>query len=294
LISHDRDDILPVRGDLVDYPYRLPGTSSPEIIIRPTLFGMRVLVDGAPVQPRGLFRKIYAIPLPDGTVRELSVVSSPRGLRATADGVTTAIGPQQSVLEFVLALLPIGLVTTGGLIGGVIGGAAVGVNLGIARSGARRPIRILGIVAVTILAVVVWVGVAFAFRSAIAPQPPTHPFALASGTCLNGVRPGVTITADTLRSVDCTGPHDNEVVGGSDVQLGDAFPGQARLQTIAANLCLPSFRTYVGIDLQASSLDMLPLLPTQDLWSRGEHDLSCVVMTRDGSQLTGSVLGTRR
>ncbi|HEX5823867.1 MAG TPA: septum formation family protein [Candidatus Limnocylindrales bacterium] len=290
MIAYD----IPVRGDLVDYPYRLPGTSSPEITIRPALFGIRVLVDGVPVQSRGFFRKIYPIPLPDGTVRELSVVSGPGGLRASADGVTTAIGPQSSVLEFVLAFLPIGLVTIGGLIGGLIGGAAVGVNLGIARSGARRPIRILEIVAVTILAVVVWIAAAFAFRAAIAPQPPSHPFALASGTCLNGLRPGVTITTDMLRSVDCAGPHDNEVVGGSGLAFGDVFPGQARLQTFAANICLPAFRSYVGIDIQASSLDVLPLLPTEDRWSRGERDLSCVVMTRDGAQLTGSVLGTRR
>jgi hypothetical protein len=246
-----------------------------------------------------VFRRTFPIRLPDGSVNELTLIDGPGGLRVVADGVATQVGPGtlgagSTWLDFVIALLPIVIIVSGGLLGGLIGGVACGINFAISRTRASRPIKWLGMMGVTVLAVVVWIGVAFAFRSAIAPEPPSHPFALASGTCLNGLRPGVTITTDILRSVNCAGPHDNEVVGGSGVPLGDAFPGQDRLQTFAANICLPSFRSYVGIDLQASSLDMLPLLPTEDLWSRDERDLSCVVMTRDGSQLTGSVLGTRR
>ena len=283
----------------MDYPYRLPGSNGPDIVIQTATFGPRVLVDGARVPGRGVFRRTYPIGLPDGTVHELTISDGPGGLRAVADGVTTQVGPGtmgagSTWIDFVFALLPIVVIVSGGLVGGLIGGLGCGINFAISRTRASRPLKWLAMVGVTAVAVVVWLGVAFALRSAISPPVPSHPFALASGTCLNGYKPGVTITVDMLQPVDCAGAHDNEIVGGSVGPTGQAFPGETVLQSYAATVCLPAFRGYVGIDIDASRLDMLPLLPTDAMWSRGERELSCVVLARDGSKLTGSVRGTGR
>jgi hypothetical protein len=149
----------------MDYPYRIPGTTGPEIIIRPGLFGMAVLANGVPLRGRGSFRRTYSVPVADGPARELQINTWSGGLRATVDGSETRIGPQMSIAEMVIAFLPIGLVVSGGLVGGAIGGMAVGVNMSIARGSEAMPIRVLRMLGTTVAAVVVWWGVLTLIKS---------------------------------------------------------------------------------------------------------------------------------
>jgi hypothetical protein len=55
----------------MDIPFRIPGTTEPEIIVRRSWLGnIAVLVGGTPLKRRG--RSLtYDIPLPDGSVTEL-------------------------------------------------------------------------------------------------------------------------------------------------------------------------------------------------------------------------------
>jgi hypothetical protein len=149
----------------MDYPYRIPGTTGPEIIIRLGLFGTAVLANGVPLRGRGSFRRTYSIPVADGPARELQINTWSGGLRATVDGSETRIGPQMSFPEMVIAFLPIGLVVSGGLVGGAIGGMAVGVNMSIARGSEAMPIRVLSMLGTTVAAVVVWWGVLTLLKS---------------------------------------------------------------------------------------------------------------------------------
>jgi hypothetical protein len=149
----------------MDYPYRIPGTTGPEIIIRPGLFGAAVLANGVPLRGRGSFRRTYSVPVADGPARELQINTWTGGLRATVDGSETRIGPQISIPELVISFLPLVLVVSGGLVGGAIGGIAVGVNMSIARGSEAMPIRVLGMLGTTVAAVVVWWGVLTLVRS---------------------------------------------------------------------------------------------------------------------------------
>jgi hypothetical protein len=149
----------------MDYTYRIPGTTGPEIVIRPGIFDLTVLVDGVPLRGRGSVRKIYPVPMADGTVRELRLNMWAGRLRARVDGTETPIGRQASMAETVIALLPIGLGTIGGALGGLIGGVAVGVNLAIVRGDEALPVRVLSMLATTVVAALAWWGALTVIRT---------------------------------------------------------------------------------------------------------------------------------
>jgi hypothetical protein len=114
------------------------------------------------------------------------------------------------------------------------------------------------------------------------------------GTCVDGIHPGAAVTADVTRSVDCATSHDDEIVGVVSDTVAGAYPGQAAVDAFANGPCMTAFGTYVGIDFEVSTLDMITLTPTELSWARGDRQISCVVAARDGSKLTGSVMGSRR
>jgi Septum formation len=142
--------------------------------------------------------------------------------------------------------------------------------------------KVLAMLGVTVVAAALWVILVIAIRGTVAPVQ-----ALGVGMCTNGVAVGKTITS--LDSVPCTSPHDNEVVGSSTYTGSEVYPGQAALETFAATPCITAFNSYVGGDFQTSSLDMLPILPTEDTWAKGDRAITCVVLTKDQSKLNRSV-----
>src|SRR6185436_10659234 len=87
---HERDRVVrrhhePARPgeESMDLPFRIPGTSEPEITVRRSTFGgLTLLVDGAPVKGQ---RGRYPIQLPDGTVKELRLTGQWTGLKAVVD-----------------------------------------------------------------------------------------------------------------------------------------------------------------------------------------------------------------
>jgi len=270
----------------VDLPFRIPGTTEPEIVVRRSaLGGVKVLVGGTPIKGS---RRRYAIPMEDGSVKELRLAGQWTGLKAVVDGVETPLEPRIPPILVVLGLLPIALAAIGGLIGGVVGGVAAVINIAVARSPIRTPIKVASILAVGVLAVVVYFVAAIAFTVLVVPVPTYE-----VGACVNGIGEGTRIGRDN-QPVACGSPHDNEVVGSVEYTGQAGYPGQPTLETFAESSCIAAFNAYVGGDFQTSSLNMLPILPSELSWARGDRTISCVVVTGDGSKLAGSVKGTGR
>ena len=273
----------------MDFPFRIPGTTEPEIIIRRSALGnVSVHVNGQQLKRRG--RKLrYDIPLPDGTTTELEVTGQWRGLRAKVNGVETALERPVSPIFVALIFLPLALVVIGGLIGGLIGVFASMANMVISRRRIAAPLKLVAMV----LIVAVGIGGYFAVAFAIAPLPN-----LATGDCLNAryraVQPGGTIDPRNLRPVGCATPHEDEVVGTMTYTEAGGFPGMPGFEAFAQAPCLAAFESYVGISFDVSVLDMFILTPTDQTWLKGHRDIACIVMTVDGSQLTGTVRGTAR
>jgi hypothetical protein len=121
-------------------------------------------------------------------------------------------------------------------------------------------------------------------------------FEVQPGTCFGSV------TADEVRDlpiVDCAQEHENEVYAvvpyegpGAD---GDAYPGEAALADYATSQCQAQVEGYVGIPYAKSSLEIAPLYPQEEGWTK-VHDRSivCALFARDGRPLVGSVKNTGR
>jgi hypothetical protein len=275
-----------VLEDRVDISFRIPGTTEPEITVRRSALGsIKVFVDGTPARRRHRRRLSYDIPLSDGTVTELRLTGQWTNLKADINGVQTVLEPPVPRFAVILTFLPLALVLLGGLIGGLIGVGAAAINGRLARRQMPLPIKVISMLGVIALSVALYLGAAFA----IAPIP-----TLETGTCVNGIRPSADMTASATRPVDCTKPHDNEVVGTLRHDGQGGYPGTAALETFAAAGCIAAFNAYVGGDFQSSTLQMLPFMPDELSWAKGARDISCVVLAGDGTQLTGSVKGTAR
>jgi hypothetical protein len=189
-----------------------------------------------------------------------------------------------------LSFLPLLLVPIGGLLGGLIGGAAAAVELVVARGRFGVPAKVAIILGLTVVAIVFYVAIA---NDAV--TMPTNAVApLRVGTCLDGVHPGVAVTADITRPVDCATPHDNEIVAVVSDTVPGAYPGQSAVDAFANAPCEAAFGAYVGIDFEASTLDLITLTPSELSWARGDRQISCVAIARDGSALTGSVKDSGR
>lgn len=270
----------------MDTSFRIPGTLRPDISVTRSILGsIRVRVDGQKAQRRGWWRPTYLIPMADGSTKELLLTGQWIGLKAIVNGDEIAIERKLRPWEIALTFLPFGLVVLGGLIGWLFGAVAWAINVRLARSKFRGPIRAAGMILVSLVAAALFLATAVA----IVPVP-----TLTVGSCVNGIDEGAPVTAATTRSVDCANPHDNEVVASVDYAPNGAFPGQAALDAFAITHCPPAFESYVGISYEQSSLGILPVMPTDLTWAKGDRSIVCVVLTMDGSKLTGSVKGSRR
>lgn len=272
----------------MDFPFRIPGTTEPEITIRRSAMGnVSVLVNGTKLKRRGR-EQHYDIPLGDGTSTDLEVKGQWRGLKVKVNGVETALEPPVSPVFVALVFLPLGLVL-GGLIGGVIGLVASMANMVVSRRRLAAPLKL----AAMVLIVAAGIGAFFAVGFAIAPLPN-----LATGDCLNArfreVQAGETVDTRNLRPVDCATAHENEVVGTIAYTDAGAFPGMQAFEEFAQAPCLAAFESYVGVSFEVSVLDMFILTPTDLTWIKGHRDIACIVMTLDGNQLTGTIRGTGR
>lgn len=273
----------------MEFPFRIPGTTEPEITIsRSALGNVSVRVGDQKVKRRGLGMR-FDIPLPDGTTTELEVVGRWSGLKAKVNGVETPLEPPVSPIYVLLIFLPLALVFIGGLIGGVIGVVASMANLVLSRRRMFGPIKLGAMVLVVAVGVGAYLAVAFV----LAPLPST-----AIGDCMNAhyreVQAGAVLDPRNLRPVNCATAHENEVVGLVTYTGDGAFPGIPALSDFAVAPCVAAFETYVGISFQASALDMFPLTPSDGTWVKGHRTIACVVVTLDGSMVTGSVRGTAR
>jgi hypothetical protein len=264
--------------------FRIPGTTEPEITVRRSALGnLAVLVNGVPAKRRHRRALSYDIPMSDGSVKELALKGQWTGLKAVVDGSELPLEPPMPPYVVILIFLPLVLVVLGGLIGALIAVGAAAINARLARGPMRSPIKVASMLAVTGVSVMLFLGAAIA----IAPVP-----TLEAGTCVNGIREGSTVTTATTRSVDCSRPHDNEVVGSVRYAGEGAFPGQDTLLSFAETACLEAFGSYVGVDFQTSSLDMILVTPLELTWAKGDRQINCVVLAGDGGRLTGSVKGT--
>lgn len=270
----------------MEIPFKIPGTTEPAITIRRTALGnISVLVDGQPAKRRRWRGLSWDIPLADGSVTELRLTGQWTGLKAIVNGVETALEPRLPRFVLILMFLPLGLALIGGLTGALVGLGASAIIARVARRTLSWPVKVAVMLGVTGLAVALYLGVAIA----ITPLPN-----LTTGSCTNGIHEGADLSAADIRPVDCAIAHENEVVASVPYTGSGAYPGVDALAAAAETACLQGFASYVGVDFQASTLEMILVTPTDLSWLKGDREIDCVVYAAGGAKLTESVKGSAR
>ena len=116
-------------------------------------------------------------------------------------------------------------------------------------------------------------------------------FTIRLGDCFNDTGTLGTEEAgevSSLPGVPCSEPHDNEVYAVFDVSF-DSFPGDDRMADAAFEQCLDRFAGFVGVDYEASTLDITALYPSSQSWSvQDDREVICAVFEMNGEKLTGS------
>ena len=268
----------------MDLAFRIPGTDGPDIVARRSFLGsISLTVDGQRLKPSSRRRLDWQVPLRDGTTARVELTGQWTGLRARVNGEEIALETRIPRWQVLISVLPLGLAIVGGLIGGLIGVVGSGINTILVRRIRSTPLRVAALVGVTLLTG----GAYLATAIAVSPLPK-----LDVGTCVDGIRENVTLSASNYRAVDCAKPHDNEVVGSTTFAGSGGYPGESVLGNYALTPCVAAFETYVGGSFDASSLTMIPIIPTDLTWLKGDRTIACVVLSSSGAMLTGSIRGT--
>lgn len=117
----------------------------------------------------------------------------------------------------------------------------------------------------------------------------TSVLTLETGTCFDDPDSFEEVT--DVPVVDCSEPHDNEVIGSFDLPAG-GFPGDAAVASAAERGCLARFEPYVGIDFPSSIYDLGWFTPTSDSWDVGDREVICFVYDVTLEKIIGSVAGS--
>jgi len=111
------------------------------------------------------------------------------------------------------------------------------------------------------------------------------------GDCFN------TADAAEIRDVDglpCTQAHEYEVFHLTTWEGDGTFPPDSQLEAIFLEICEPSFEAYVGEPWLSSTIYGSMISPSDESWSDGDREFTCVLYDPDNTQLTESLRGASR
>lgn len=144
-------------------------------------------------------RNIYDVRTSDGQFHELRLNAGFTALKVRIDGAWHQLEPRLPWWAVVLVFLPVvAMAYMGGMVGVLVAAPATSVNRRVARAGRAAPIRILGMLATTGLALAVYFVGSVLLWLAVFGLPGYR-----VGTCYDGVEPG---SIEDIREVDCADP----------------------------------------------------------------------------------------
>ncbi|WP_053587614.1 septum formation family protein [Actinomyces sp. oral taxon 414] len=120
------------------------------------------------------------------------------------------------------------------------------------------------------------------------------------GDCYNEPDPASTTTNDdgkrqvgSVEVVDCEVPHQHEVYNNYKITLS-TFPDSSTMQSQIQTACYSSFEDYVGKSYDESQYEASTLTPTENSWAQGDRTITCTLVTKDNSLITGSLKGAAK
>jgi Septum formation len=129
-----------------------------------------------------------------------------------------------------------------------------------------------------------------------APQASADVFSLSTGECVE--RTATATSLKTIPSVDCSTPHDGEVMRVVSLS-GDKYPGAAVVRSQAIEDCENGFAQFAGITYAKSKrLSFWWLSPSPKSWAGGDTQIVCFIeqLSKSGAaqKNTGSLKGSKQ
>lgn len=133
------------------------------------------------------------------------------------------------------------------------------------------------------------------------PEPSTEPQGDATATVVADDAVDVGDCIDTpggqgsdVTVLPCDGPHIFEAFAATEMPDGE-YPGLPAAISSATEFCAREFDIFVGVDYDASALEMLYFYPVEDSWTTaGDRRILCLVAEEGQTPVTGSLEGTAR
>ena len=97
----------------------------------------------------------------------------------------------------------------------------------------------------------------------------------------------------SVEVVDCEVPHQHEVYNNYKITLS-TFPDSSTMQSEIQTACYSSFEDYVGKSYDESQYEASTLTPTENSWAQGDRTITCTLVTKDNSLITGSLKGVAK
>jgi len=119
-----------------------------------------------------------------------------------------------------------------------------------------------------------------------ATESATDASPIAVGDCMND--PGMEKRSD-IPVVPCSELHVFEAFASTRMPDGD-YPGLGEVNAAASGFCAEEFRDFIGVDHDASVLELLSFYPVDESWSaEGDREILCFVAEQEETPVTGTL-----
>ncbi|MHA7210693.1 septum formation family protein [Arthrobacter sp. MDT1-65] len=126
---------------------------------------------------------------------------------------------------------------------------------------------------------------------AVTAEARTDAFSLQVGDCIDD--PGMGSVSD-ITVLPCDGLHVFETFARTEMPDGD-YPGVPAANTAASEFCAREFTTYIGLEYDASVLELLYFYPVEESWNTADdREIVCFVAEKDEEPVTGTLRNARR
>lgn len=163
----------------------------------------------------------------------------------------------------------------------------------------RRPMgRALALAALALVVAIVATGCAIGIdttgepsrdeQGKVSEEGDLSVFHLQIGDCTQGSALG---EVASVGATPCDQPHSYEVFASAQVE--DETYDRNLIDMFAQMTCTQEFTKFVGLPVSDSVLDVTYLTPTEDSFSRGDREVTCLVGTGSGTS-TGTLRGANK
>ncbi|MHA7240876.1 septum formation family protein [Arthrobacter sp. TMS1-12-1] len=109
---------------------------------------------------------------------------------------------------------------------------------------------------------------------------------IAVGDCMND--PGMKKRPD-IPVIPCDELHVFEAFASTRMPDGD-YPGQGEVNAAASDYCAEEFEGFIGVDYDASVLELLSFYPVEESWTAEEdREILCFVAEQEETPVTGTL-----